>query len=746
VTLSEETAGKDAPGSGSGKRSTRLLLDISLALLVVFLVSRLLVSGLAQESVMPSVNKAIELFAALSLMFWILGSLAERKFIFLKTGVLIPILIFMVTAVFSMAQASYPFPAAQTAATWVIHLCAFFAVIHLSAERRRFRVILAAVAATAIVVAALALYQYFYEFGMMKEYYRENYYRIAVAEDIRQDMTVRVHMDEAMGTFIQSNIFAGYLVLIVPVLAFAAYGAFRRRREDVLYASVMIAGGALGLTALYLSGSKGGWLALLGGALLFGLFFWLRARPPDKAKRARNNALFVFAAIVILIVTGMLAVGYDGLPASVRVRLGYWDAALRMIWHNPLGVGAANFQENYTVYQQPWATEVRIAHNSFLTIWTELSVIGLAAFVSVMFLAGRRYMRATRGCERDDPETAAPASAAERAFYAAMILAGAAAFVLVAWLSTIASVAFFTARFEMAAIAAALWVALAAVMLLSKGVLDSRFIAPGIALGLLAFSCHAFIDFDFYSHGVNATLWVLLGLLLVKCCRLENLEGAASRATGLGLAAALFVVAIVILFGAVYLPHALVADNRAAAAESLGEKAMISGYDPAFALAAAEEYDKAQKLSHWNAENYQNAGDLYEVVFQKTGVRSYAAKARDSFTGALRLRSRSHHACFHRAFMTCAAEPGSRGALESAIKDIEKAVRLYPINAYYHYALGIHLVRLAEVSGLDEKGRLAARARAEFEEALWLHKVVVYRRGKLPEAQYNDVVRRLGFR
>jgi hypothetical protein len=721
------------------------MLDISLGLLVVFLVSRLLVSGLAQESVMPSVNKVIELFAALSLMFWILGSLAERKFRFLKTGILIPVLVFMVATVFSMVQASYPFSAAQTAATWIVHLCVFFVVVHLSADKRRYRVILATVAATAIVVSALALYQYFYEFELMKEYYRENFYRIAVAEDMRQDMTVRVNMDEAMGTFIQSNIFAGYLVIVVPLLAFAAYGAFRRRREDAAYAAVMIAGGVMALMALYLSGSKGGWAALLGGALLFALFYWLYTRPKEKARKARNNALFAVAALVVLVVAIMIAVGYDALPGSVRVRLGYWDAALRMVWHNPLGVGIANFQENYTIHQQTWATEVRIAHNSYLTIWTELSVVGLVALVTLLVLAGRRYLRAARAgnqCSSDE----APSAGNDRVFYIAMILAGAAAFVLVAGLSTIATVAFFTAQFNMAAAAAGLWVAIAAVLLLSKGILDGPFVAPGIALGLLAFACHAFVDFDFYSHGVNATFWTLLGLLLVKCCRLEKQEGTASRVTGLGLSAALFVIGIVILFGAVYLPHALTADHRAAAANSLREEAMVSGYDPACALAAAEEYDKAQKLSYWNADNYQHAGDLYENVFHKTRVRDYAKKARDAFTETLRLRSRSHHARFHRAFMLCAAEPGTKNALEAAIVDIEKAVELYPINAYYHYALGVHLGRLAEVSLPGEKGRLVARARTEFEEALWLHKAVPYRRGKLPREPYNDVIRRLGLR
>ncbi len=744
MNTSEENAVQTAPEES--KRSTVILLDISLALLVVFLVSRLLVSGLVQESTMPSINKVIELFAALSLMFWILGSLAEKKFRFLKTGILIPVLIFMVTTVFSMAQASYPFSAAQTAASWIVHICAFFVVVHLSADRRRFRVILATVAATAIVVAVLALYQYFYEFELMKEYYRDNYYKIAVQEDMRQDMNVRVNLDEAMGTFIQSNVFAGYLLMVVPLLAFAAWGALRAKRREASYAGVVTAGAAIGLVALYLTGSKGGWTAMLGGALLFGLLFWLYKRPPERMKKARNNAWFAFAALVILIVAVMLAVGYDGLPASVQVRLGYWDAALRMAWHNPLGVGAANFQENYTIHQQPWATEVRIAHNSYLTIWTELSIVGLAAFVTLLFLTGRRYLRTAREYKRDETDAPEPASQGDRMFYIAMILAGAAAFVLVAGLSTIATVSFFTLRFDMAAAAAILWVAIAAVLLLSKGVLDSRFVAPGIALGLLAFICHSFIDFDFYSHGVNATFWALLGLLLVQCCRSEKRTTAPSRVSGLGLATALFVVAIVVLFGAVYLPHALAADHRAVVANSLREEAMLSDYDPACSLAAAEEYDKASKLSYWNAENYQHAGDLYESVFRKTGVREYAVKARDSFTEALKLRSKSHHSYFHRAFMFCAAEPGSMGALEAAVGDIERAVELYPISATYHYALGLHLGRLAEVAGENDKGRLAARARAEFEEALWLHKVVAYMRGKLHPAQYDDVLRRLGLK
>lgn len=742
---SEENSPIDANReSDQENHSIKILLDLSLAFLVVFLVARVMVSGMNQEPRMPSVNKVIELFPSLALICWILAALTSGKLGFQKTAVRAPILIFMALAVLSVAQASYAFAAAHTAATWVIHISAFFLVVNLGANRKRFNVILVTLVAISIVVAVLAFYQYFYEFGAVREYYERNPSAVMVQENLRGDFVRRLYMDEAYGTFIQSNTFAGFLIMMLPVAAFLAWGMIRRRSEADSGLIVSGLGFCAIAGALYLTGSKGGWLGLVGGAVLFAGFFWLHTRSRERLRKAKLNAAGVVAAFVVLVIALILVVGHEDLPASVRFRLGYWDASLRAIWNNPLGVGLANFQENYTRYQQVWATEVRSPHNSYLGIWSEMSIAGLAAFVMILVTAGRRYMAAFRkGNDRYASEAGAGAAGARYSILA--LVAGAVGFGLVTVLGRFAEIPF-TQTPSVMALATMLWMAMTAGLLLSKKVLNPALASAGLAAGLLAFACHAFIDFDFYSHGINAVFWIMLGLLLSHCCRLEGFKQARARLSRLAVAASILIIAIVMFFGILYLPQSLSADGQAQVARRLAEDAAKTGYEPQFTLGVVEEFKKAQKLSPWNAENYRHAAELHENVFLRTENREVAQKALDAYLNLLELRPNSHNAHFHSGVLSWFASEGSAEGAAAAVASIERAIELYPINASYHYCLGVYLERLASLSEPGNVPRLMGRARASFQKALQLHEQVVYPRGKLLDAQVDEIKYRLGIR
>lgn len=730
------------------KPSVTILLNISLASLVVFLVTRLMVSGVFMESYAPSVNKLIELFAALALLFWVLAVLVQGRVALALTGVRIPVLIFMLLTVISIAQAGYAFSASHTAATWLIHIGVFFLVINLSSDRRRRNVIVATVVATAIVVSFLAFYQYFFQFEIVQRYYNLYSSEIVVPEDARQQFLGRLHLDEAFGTFIQSNIFGGYLIMVLPLLFFLLHAAARACRrpagnsqepagkngKDCSVSPVtywQLATGSLAVgcvaaaVALYLTGSRGAWLGLLGGAALFALGYWVHRRPAEKRRKARLYVILGIAAFVVLVVVIMLAVGYDRLPGSAKVRLGYWHAGLRMAAHNPFGVGAGNFQENYTVYQAPWATEVKNPHNSYLAIWTELGIAGLAAFVAILFLAGRRFMAALKG--RADNCSVEPEKPGGRRLHLTMLLAGTAGFTLLAIIG--AGLGGISLGGHVFGLVPPLWLLLMAGLLLSGKMLDSPLVPAGIALGLLAFCCHAFMDFDFYSHGVNATFWVLLGLILAECCRLERWRKAPEHLTRLDIALAVLVIAIVLFFGLIYMPHAMHADSQTRLAAEMRENALKKGFPKPMVLAAAAEFEAAQKLSHWNAENCSSAAWLYDELFRGVGDLAYAAKALENYARAIKLRRNSHYEYYRQGVLKFLAAETPEAA-RHAVADIETALALYPIKADYHYYLGEHLDML---SGRipQQADQLRARARAHYKEAMRLDSVVAFPRGRL---------------
>ncbi len=755
----------------AAKRSTELLANISLGLLVVFIVARLMVSGLSQEASIPSVNKVIELFAALSLLFWILSGPSASRMLIVRTGLRIPILAFALLTVLSIAQASYVFAAASTAFTWIVHICVFFLVVNLCADEKRYRIVLTTVIATAVAVSIFALYQYFYELDFTRRYYQMYPSEFVVQASVYHDLMSRLYRDEAFGTFLLSNMLGGYLVMVIPLLLFLVYGSLRRCRLNTPAGFVVLLGGAACALSLYLSGSKGAWLAILTAAALFGTACWVYRQPPQKRRKAALKVVIVLAVAAVLVIAIMLAAGFDSLPDSAQVRLGYWDASIKMIARNPFGVGLSNFEENYPIYQAPWATEVRKPHNSYLAIWSELGIAGLTVFLLILILAARRYIASLRikpvppdskelaggtgrqdnrsKCNRENvqyPEREGslglPGSGNSR-LELAMLLAGLAGFILIALLRKFGNISLDPRAIGLVSLS---WVALAAALLLTRSRLSGSgqpsLASAGIAVGLLAFCCHAFIDFDFHSHGINATFWVLLGLLLTRS-RLREPKRKPEPLSKLGISAGALLIIIILLFGALYIPHALEADNVRKTATILAEDAARAHMDPVLAEGAAKHFEEAQKLSHWHAQSYQGAAELYENIFARTGKRHFANMALKNYTAVIKRRSKSHFAYSRRGLLKMATGGSTAQGARKAVADIEKAVQLHPVKAHYRYMLGCFLLKLASLSDTSEAAKLKARARQEFLEALRLHSVACYRRGKLPGAQLKDIKQHL---
>jgi O-antigen ligase len=80
-------------------------------------------------------------------------------------------------------------------------------------------------------------------------------------------------------------------------------------------------------------------------------------------------------------------------------RVTIWKAALRIIADRPiLGVGAGAFEEAHRHYQDtPAWTGGRLwrdAHNSFLRVWAEMGILGLAGFIGFLVASYRLGYRA----------------------------------------------------------------------------------------------------------------------------------------------------------------------------------------------------------------------------------------------------------------------------------------------------------------------------------------------------------------
>jgi putative inorganic carbon (HCO3(-)) transporter len=137
------------------------------------------------------------------------------------------------------------------------------------------------------------------------------------------------------------------------------------------------------LPALVCTLSRG---ALLAGAVL-ALVAVLSVR--DLRLRLGLLAAAVVGALALSrvpFVAARLAHQLDPQQSTLVLRLATWSATLRMLRAHPLfGAGISGYQTVMAHYRTRNLHPEPYAHNIFLTTWSELGLIGLAAFVVIFF-------------------------------------------------------------------------------------------------------------------------------------------------------------------------------------------------------------------------------------------------------------------------------------------------------------------------------------------------------------------------
>jgi len=172
------------------------------------------------------------------------------------------------------------------------------------------------------------------------------------------------------------NAFALYLA---PLLAFLLPFV----RQDGLKNLVYKASYGLGLIALLLTLSRGGWLGFLVALGVYILFF--------AGKKERFAALtgFVIASIIVLATPNLryrVILPFMGEKSTVS-RFSLWQTADKMINDSPiLGKGLTGFKSNYDKYNSdPNLASLNYPHNIFLNFWVETGLLGLISFLGLSY-------------------------------------------------------------------------------------------------------------------------------------------------------------------------------------------------------------------------------------------------------------------------------------------------------------------------------------------------------------------------
>ncbi|MFC4313313.1 O-antigen ligase family protein [Steroidobacter flavus] len=164
----------------------------------------------------------------------------------------------------------------------------------------------------------------------------------------------------------------------------------------------------LGLLMLTIIGtqSRGATLGMVG---VFGYMWW---RSPRKAAGVVAIVVAVIGVLLYAPAVYFERMGTLSAPqedSSAEGRIHAWRAGTKMALHNPLGVGAGNFPNNFPKYRGPdapvrWMT----AHSMYFLILGELGILGLLMLFKLVFGNFRSNVRLRKRLEEEQERLKEP--------------------------------------------------------------------------------------------------------------------------------------------------------------------------------------------------------------------------------------------------------------------------------------------------------------------------------------------------
>lgn len=265
-----------------------------------------------------------------------------------------PIFIFILSLFISLIFSSIKINAQKELYNYITVILIFLISISLTEKNKKN--IIYTIVFSGFLIGILAIYQYCFGFQHILNFITKEKITNPFALDY-------LSQKRAFLPFVTPNTLAGYLILVLP-LVFNIKGA----KKWVFFTPIVI--------ALLFTKSVGAFLSLFLG---IGLCFFLRKKWSKKTILLLAVVAICFVFIFIL---RSATIKQHFQPAfSITQRLNYWEDTLRIIKMHPfIGVGPGNFNLQASRY----------THNSYLQLWAETGILGLFAFLWLIFMVIKR--------------------------------------------------------------------------------------------------------------------------------------------------------------------------------------------------------------------------------------------------------------------------------------------------------------------------------------------------------------------
>jgi putative inorganic carbon (HCO3(-)) transporter len=347
-----------------------------------------------------------EILFSIAFLVWTVGIFRSYKNRIELTPMAIPIAFFLTTCVLSTLNAQNKFIAFRETLQFIWLFGIYFLIFHFAKDRKDISDILLLSVLAGVIISMVGLYQYFYVHEPF--HFRINDFRL-----------------KAYATFGQPNAFGSYLIGIVP-LSIGLFNYYDSWRLKLL----LLSSSFVMSLALFATFSRGSWIGLVFGmGIMFAVTY----------KRLSTISLLLTSLTVLLAAGIILGDIYFIKPEVIKPevikpevikpevikrfsntqRLLLAKSALDMTIDHPfIGVGIGNYsvqlpnyaskeliesaQIDYNPKERKWFVnpnkkiDIEIAHNMFLQIAAEMGLLGLAAFLWVLYAYYKSSLKLSR--------------------------------------------------------------------------------------------------------------------------------------------------------------------------------------------------------------------------------------------------------------------------------------------------------------------------------------------------------------
>jgi O-antigen ligase len=305
-------------------------------------------------------NSATEIFAVSIIVFFLIKKIALKNPHLPKTSINIPLYVLGAIIFVTFLRSSYFSESMRGFVRIVKFIFLYFALVEFFIEdekriKRAFWVLIAVASFTFLN----GIFQSQYGFDILRH-----------KEFIKAD-----HLRRISASFVHPNDFASYIIFVLPFSFCFFFKELKRNQKIFLVMNCLI-----GLYCLLKTSSRAAWLGFLIGLVIY--FFYYK----------RKISILVPLAIILVVaftphgierMTSLFAMEQN----TVWERTQLWKGTWEMVKVHPfLGFGVNTFSRYFLEYKPAIYPDIRYTHNSYLQMWSEIGILGLGTFVSIIFI------------------------------------------------------------------------------------------------------------------------------------------------------------------------------------------------------------------------------------------------------------------------------------------------------------------------------------------------------------------------